>query len=289
MKPQITMLNAMAGSSFLHALDQFEAWGLRVVDMKNSIFDKSIEQLNSEEAETVAQALDKRGLSVYCFSTELLYDYIEKGEAYFREHYLSRLDHILHTAHILRPTVIRLLAAKFRERAAYSDSTLYIQSHAPWLMDVYREAIDAIHSAGFAATIENECSECIFANTDEIAAFFKLLDRPGKVHFTYDVQNLWQMGTFPSVEIYAQLKPLIGMIHLKGGQHGDDGTTTLQWKSTLKDASWPVAEMMRLAIQDGVSPVICLNPSHGRLREGYSYDRIVQKDLDYVRSLMASS
>ena len=285
MKPQITMLNAMAGRDFLDALDQFEEWGLQFVDLKNSIYDKSIEQLTAEEAEAAAQALHERGLSAYCFSTELFHDYVEKGEAYFRDQYLNHLDHILRSAEILRPTVIRLLTAKFRERASISDSTVYIRENAPWLFDFYREAIDAIHEAGFAATIENECSESIFAYPDEIIVFFRLLDRPGKVHFTYDVQNLWQMGTYPSIEIYRQLKPLIGFLHLKGGQHGEDGTS-LQWKSALEDASWPVAEMTKLAVLEGVSPVICLNPSHGKPKDGYSYDRIVQRDLDYVKALI---
>jgi hypothetical protein len=287
MKPQITMLNAMAGRSFHDALDQFKSWGLQVVDLKNSIYDKSIEQLTSEEAEIAAHALHKRGLSAYCFSTELFHDCVEKGEAYFRKQYLSRLDHILRTAEILRPTVIRLLTAKFCERASITDTMVYVQENVPWLINIYREAIDAIHAAGFTATIENECSESIFANPDEITVFFRLLDRPNKVHFTYDVQNLWQMGTYPSVEVYHQLKPLIGFLHLKGGQYGDEGTS-LQWKSALEDASWPVAEMTKLAVLDGVSPVICLNPSHGKLKEGYSYEHIVQRDLDFVKSLIAT-
>lgn len=286
MKPQITMLNGMAGRSFLEALDQFQAWGLQVVDLKNAIFDKSIEQLTQEEAEAAKQALDERGLTAYCFSTELFHDEVEKGEDYFREHYLSRLEPILQTARIIRPTVIRLLAAKFRHRSDFADSTVYITEHAPWLLDVYREAIDAIHEAGFEATIENECSACIFAGPEEIISFFELLDRQDKVYFTYDVQNLWQMGTFPSMGVYRQLKPLIGFYHLKGGQHGEDGTTTLQWKSALEDASWPVAEMTRRVIQDGVSPVICLNPSHGKPKEGYDYDNIVQRDLDYMKTLI---
>jgi sugar phosphate isomerase/epimerase len=110
------------------------------------------------------------------------------------------------------------------------------------------------------------------------------MDRRDSVFFTYDVQNLWQMGTFPTLDVYRTLKPLIGYFHLKGGKAGDDGR--LLWKSTLEDASWPVVEMTREVVRDGVSPVICLNPSHGGKLEGYDYNRMVQRDLEYIRSVL---
>jgi hypothetical protein len=57
----------------------------------------------------------------------------------------------------------------------------------------------------------------------------------------------------------------------------------LKWRSSLADASWPVAEITRRVAEDGVSPVICLNPSHGASKPGYDYADIVARDIAYLR------
>jgi hypothetical protein len=163
----------------------------------------------------------------------------------------------------------------------------YIHNHAPWLIPLYQEAVDRIHGSGYHVTIENECHDCIFATPDEIKSFFHELNRPTKVHFTYDVQNLWQMGAYPSLQVYEALKPLIGFVHLKGGQIGEEGNS-LVWKSSLEDASWSVAELVALVIRDENSPVICLNPSHGKLKPGYLYDNVTQRDLSFMKSLVTA-
>ena len=38
-------------------------------------------------------------------------------------------------------------------------------------------------------------------------------------------------------------------------------------------------------ISNGVSPVICLNGSHGERKEGYDYANVVERDLLYVKQL----
>lgn len=285
MKPKITMLNGMAGADFAEALDQFAAWGLEVVDLKNGIYGKSVAELTPEEAAAAEQALRQRGLSAYCFSTELFHDELEKGEEHFREAHLGQLDRVLAAAQIMRPVMIRLLAAKTSRRASIADSTAYIRTEAPWLFQVYREAIDRIHRAGFQATIENEAHDCIWSAPEEVISFYRELDCAGKVHFTYDVQNMWQMGTFPTLQAYEALKPLIGFLHLKGGQVGGTGRE-LVWRSALEEASWPVAAITRQAIEDGVSPVICLNPSHGRAREDPAQGNVTERDLRYLQALI---
>jgi hypothetical protein len=56
----------------------------------------------------------------------------------------------------------------------------------------------------------------------------------------------------------------------------------------LQDASWPVAEITSAVVEDGVSPVICLNqPQHGAPKDGYDYDGIVERDLAFLRSTVA--
>jgi hypothetical protein len=62
----------------------------------------------------------------------------------------------------------------------------------------------------------------------------------------------------------------------------------LTWRSSLEDASWPVADITRQVAEDGVSPVICLNPSHGAAKPEYDYSDIVARDIAYTRDLLVS-
>lgn len=99
-----------------------------------------------------------------------------------------------------------------------------------------------------------------------------------------DVQNLWQMGTFPTMHVYQHLAGLVGYLHLKGGQCDEgDSERTLRWRSSLAEASWPVAEITCRAVADGVCPVICLNPSHGRSRQEGQWEDFTKDDLDFIR------
>ena len=151
-----------------------------------------------------------------------------------------------------------------------------------WLIPVYREAVDRIHRAGLSATIENEVHGCILSTPHEIVVFLEAMDRRRECCFTWDVQNLWQMGTFPTLEVYRRLKPWIGYFHLKGGRAEVEGGE-LVWASSLADASWPLLEITGAVIRDGVSPVICLNPSHGKRPEGYDPATVWQQDITFLR------
>ena len=113
-----------------------------------------------------------------------------------------------------------------------------------------------------------------------IVSFFDALDRPNAVALIWDVQNLWQMGTFPSLDVYRMLKPLIGMIHVKGGRAEVPGGA-LVWKAGLEQASWPVVSILKAALADGVSHVICLNPSHGEKPNGYVEN--TEANLQFLR------
>jgi sugar phosphate isomerase/epimerase len=282
---QVTMLNNMVDADFITALDKHVSWGIQVLDLKQGIFGKSLLDLTLEEAEQAAAAIAERDLSVYCFSTELFHGEVEQGEAFFRTTYLDKIDHLLDLAQILKPTVIRLLSAKTKCRNEITDSTLYILKTHDWLIPMYQEAIDRIAEASFEVTIENECSANLFATTKEIIDFFRVIDREDRVYFTYDVQNLWQMGTYPTLSVYRELAPVIGFYHVKGGQK-DEGSDKLIWKSSLADASWPVAEMTLQVIADGRSPVICINPSHGITKPGYNYEEVYQRDLAFITNII---
>ncbi len=281
-KTKLTILNSMAGQQFESALDQHVAWGLTVLDLKDAIFGKGVVKLTHAEANRAADLIRARNLSVYCFSTGLFSGEIEAGEAEFRRRYLDKIEHVIEIAKPLQPQMIRLLAAQTSKRKELADSIGYIRENHPWLNPLYAQAIDRLHDAGFKVTIENEVGNCIFSNPKEILGFFAELNRREGVYLTWDVQNLWQMGTYPTMEVYHQLKGLIGYYHLKGGI-GAMPASTLHWRSALEDASWPVVEITRQVVADGVSPVICLNPSHGKVKEGYDYQNIVKRDLDFIR------
>jgi len=86
------------------------------------------------------------------------------------------------------------------------------------------------------------------------------------------------MGTYPTVEVYEALRPLLGYVHVKGGQAAADDPAKLKWKVGLDEASWPVREVIQAVVDDGVSPVICLNPAHGEWKNGLRLRRRIDRD-----------
>lgn len=279
---QLTMLNSMASRDFAASLDRHVQWGIRVLDLKDGIFGKGLLGLSDDEVRRAAKMIGQRDLRVHCLSTGLFCDELEKGEAAFRTAHLSKVSRAIELARAFEPRFIRLLSARTSRRGEIADSAAYIRKEHPWLIDLYAQAVEAIDQAGFEPTIENEVGGCIFAKPEEILGFFELLDAGDRVSLTWDVQNLWEQGTFPSMAIYRQLKPLIRYLHLKGGMHDGNGTA-LCWGSSLEDASWPVMEITRAAVADGVSPVLCLNPPHGRPKEGYDGSNRLERDLAFLR------
>lgn len=278
---RITMLNSMASTDFAESLDLQKQWGVRVLDLKGDILGKALLDLTDAEAAEAKRLADERGLSVYCLSSGLFFDFVEEGEAHFRERHLARVDRLAALAGILKPSLVRLLAARTRRREELADSISYLCEAHPWLFDLYRAAIDRLAEAGFKVTIENEVHGCVLSKPEEVRGFFAELDRGDRVSFTWDVQNMWQMGTFPSLEVYDGMKDLIGYYHLKGGR-SEEGGRELKWRSSLEEASWPVLEITRRAVADGV-PAICLNPSHGEAPDGFDAQETARRDLDFVR------
>jgi len=276
------MLNSMADRDFDTAMDNHAEWGLAHLDLKGGVYGKDVIDLTDEEADRVASEAAARGLSTYCMSTTLFHDEVEKGEDHLKDEHFAKLDQTIAVARILKPTFVRLLGAKTEKRSQVADATDYLKSEHAWLLDLYRAAVEKVSDAGFQVTIENECHDCVFSTPEEIVSFFDVIDCGDAVSLTWDVQNLWQMGTFPSLDAYATLKPLISYYHVKGGLAEFEGGS-LKWRSSLEDASWPVEVITRQVVSDGVSPVICLNSSHGERKDGYDYDDVTKRDLDYMR------
>lgn len=265
MEPRLTLLNTMAGREFGPALDRHLAWGITHLDLKGGIFGKEITRLTDTEATEAASMIRARSMSVYCLSSTLFYADVELGEREFVEQHLKPLEILLRVAETLDARVIRLIAATSRRRPELEDGVAYAVESHPWLLDLYREAVWRIHDAGFTATIENEKGGCLLASPGEVRSFFEAVAPPEGTFFTWDAVNMWQAGTFPSIGVYEGIRPLLGYYHVKGGRSepGEKGGGPLRWKSSLEEASWPVAEITRRIVRDRACPFICLNPSHG--------------------------
>lgn len=283
---ELTVLNRMADPDFDRAVAQHVEWGLHWMDLRDGIYDKGIAELDVATAERAKAAIDAAGLEVYCLSSPIMNDHIEKGEAHFRVNHIDRIAAMADTVRILRPKYFRLLAAEFEGRRPGETMTETLQREHPWVIPAYREAIDRVAELGVAVTIENEWRNCIITTADDAHAFFDAVDRKGVVGYTWDVQNQWTSGFFPSVAEYRRMSALIQYVHLKGGQYADPVTRELAWRAGLAEASWPVREIVQAVLDDAVSPVICLNPSHGELKASYDYDyaTVTKRDIDFLRA-----
>lgn len=158
MPARLTLLNNMAGRYFEPALDTHVAWGVELLDLKECIYGKSIADFTLDEARRAAGQIAARELKVYAFSTHLFGSEVEEGEEAFRKRSLDPLAHVLELARILKPAFIRLLGAQTRRRKDLPDAVAYLQAALSWVLPAYRQAVDAIHAAGFRCCIENEAS-----------------------------------------------------------------------------------------------------------------------------------
>lgn len=298
---ELTALNIMGAFDFDTAIDQFSRWGLRWMDVWGEIYGKSVAELDAETATRAASALESAGLRTYCLSTRVFNDYVERGEAFFRTEQLATLDRILDAAAILQPHFVRLIAGKLTDASSGAPTMDRLVRDFPWVADVYREAAQRIVDAGFTPTMENEVHDCFLAQPRDFVEFVDWVRPPEQFRITWDIQNAWEMGVFPTIEAYRTLRPLIGYVHTKGGRAADEDPTRLRWSVGLDAASWPVAEIIQQVVDDGVSPVICLNPSHGAWLADYDYgapgafdpnvplaqqdlSKVTARDLDFLRT-----
>jgi len=285
--PEITLLNGMLGQDFDAALERHQKLGIRLLDLKDSIFGKNFADLTKEEALAARVLIEKRDLEVYTLSSSLCHRDIEQGQEAFQRGVEDELSRVLEVAAIFRPRSIRLLSAWSSRRAEFSDSIAHLDQHHPWIYSVYRQCIDRLFDAGYTVFIENEADRNIFSSVAEIRSFFERLNYRERVKLTWDIQNLWQMGTLPSLEVYEALKDLVGYLHFKGGQGSPEGK--LAWASSLADASWPVARIVQRAVEDGNIPVFCLNPSHGEQRSGYDAAAVAEQDVLFLQQLIGKA
>ncbi|MER8887134.1 hypothetical protein [Mesorhizobium sp. M0816] len=273
----------MAGSDLAVALDRHVQEGLGICDLKDGIFGKRLEDLSHDQLRSLADEITARGLNTHCLSTSLGDHDLALGRECWRQVNSEILDHVLSAAEILKPALIRVIAAKdtSRPQGGAQNMNRVLAQH-PWVPAAYDEIIGHINAAGFDVVVENEAHDCIITSPEDVRDLFATLKPGHRVSYTWDVQNMWQMGTLPSREVLDKLLPLLGMLHLKGGRAGSDGT--LKDASSLADASWPVADIVRAAIESGRVEVICINPSHGTRAAGFDDWAVARDDLRFIRA-----
>ena len=278
---ELTILNSMASVDFDQAVAIHKEWNLNWTDLRDNIWGKRVEELTVEEAIRAHETLAEVGLGVACLSTGIFFEDVRRGPEIFREH-LDRVPQVLGVADELQPRMIRLIAGQLPALERGRSATEALREEFPWVIDTYREAIDLIEERGHRATIENEAFECFLSDTDDFLRFFEWLDRPN-VKLTWDINNQWATGRFPTISDYDSLREIVGYFHLKGGQAAT-GSSKLAWNCALEDSDYDVREITQRVVDDGTSPVICLNPSqHGDAKPSYDYSRLAQRDLTYLR------
>lgn len=281
----VTVTNSMLGNDIIESLDRQHALGIRHLDLKDRIFGKPVSDLSDAEAHTLADAVAARNMRVHCLSTVLFDDDAAKGADHFRAEHVGRIGRVVELARILKPNWVRLMAAQSSTRSS-GQPLLEHLAQIPWLIPAYQEAIAQVHRAGFATIVENEIHDGILRNPDDVASFFGQLAGAGAVGFTWDIQNMWETGEFPSLDVYRRLKPYINYVHVKGGvmRPGE----SILWKARLRDASWPVAELLDAIAEDNISPVICVNPCHGTTpSQGYDEEAAAVDDIQFVQEVLA--
>ncbi|MES2461766.1 MAG: TIM barrel protein [Armatimonadota bacterium] len=278
----LTLLSSILGGDFAVALERQRAIGIEYLDLKDGLWDKTIEHLDADEAQRAHALITEHGMQVHCFSTSIGHTSLEPAtdEAAFRALHDAAIDNAIRVADVLHPQVIRLLAPKLVSLPG-DTAAGRLRREFPWVIGLYRGWVDRITDAGFGVLIENEAWDCLLGSVRDIQIFFADLQRPD-VRYTWDIQNLWQMGTFPTLDVYRELRPLIGAVHLKGGRAGDDGKT-LAFAAPLDEASWPVLDIVRAVVADGAAPYICLNPSHGQKPPGWNNWEIAQREVAFLR------
>lgn len=280
---QLTVLNGMAGIDIATSIDRHRDWGLELLDLKDQVFDRWAHRLEPEQAEQVTGMIAAAGLRMDTISSPIGSEPgLDAGEAAFRTRVDQELTSCLRVAAILRPRRVRLIAPQVPQRAQVLDAVAWIRAEAPWAIAVLRDAVDRIVAAGCEPVLENEIAASCLARPSEVLDLFAAIDRPA-LRFTWDVVNLWQMGTAPSLTVYRQLRPVIGLVHVKGGRAEHAGGP-LRWRSALADADWPVTDILRAVVDDGASDVICLNPPHGADDPARPYDWDYAADLRYLRA-----
>ena len=272
MNSRLLVLNVMISGPLEQALDQHLVLGLQDLDLKMNWSGSMIENMQIAEARQFASAIAERGLAVQCLSscTGELSGQETAAALNTQDEQVAQLCRLVP---ILKPRYVRLIVPR-GEAAIVSDEAVLRR---------YQQWIDQLRAAGTEVVMENEIGGSIGRDPHLIDDFFNQLQH---AQYIWDIANQWQEGLFPSLADYELLKKHIAVLHVKGGRWDNPEQKTYAWKSQLANSDWPVQDICRAALQDGIEN-ICINPPHGVTPDGWAYD--LSNDINFMKNIMELS
>lgn len=272
MNSRLLVLNVMVSGPLEHALDQHLALGISDLDLKMNWSGSMIEKMELSEAQHFAAAIAERQLSVQCLSSctgDLTGEESPEKLAELDEN----VQQLCRLVPILQPRCVRLIVPRGNMEVVTNDQVL----------GRYQRWIDQLRASGAQVVMENEIGGSIGRDPHLVASFFNQLQHAS---YIWDIANQWQEGLFPSLTHYQLLKKHIAVLHVKGGRWDDEENKCYAWKSHLEESDWPVAEICRAALSDGVEN-FCINPPHGVTPDAWSYD--LEKDIQFMKNILECS
>ena len=280
----LTMLAEMMATDTEGAVRRLREVDIVSLDLKGHVFGRSIEDLDDLRRERLAQLLDETGTSIHCLSTSLgAYDIHVVGEKEFRTRLGHGVANIVTTLGYVEAQLVRLFGCALRNDQHRPDEAADLLP--AWVYESYRDAGSAIAHAGATLTLENE-PDSVLSDPSAAVRFFERLDAPD-VGFTWDIQNMWCAGTYPSVEVYEQLWEFMNYVHVKGGRSTAAAPQQLVYRSDLEHATWPVEELVGRVIADGVSPIVCINSPGGEVPPDYEHGSLANRRAMCVSEAIA--
>jgi sugar phosphate isomerase/epimerase len=250
------------------AINRLRELEILTLDIRGSVYGRSIDDLDDARRERLASLLRDTRTTVHCLSTSLgAEDANAVGEHAFRTRLDEGIRNIVATLGIVEARMVRVFGCRYPPGHAPVEELA--GSLPSWVYEAYREAAEALSSAGAVLTLENE-PDSIISDPTAAVRFLSALGEP-RIGFTWDVQNMWAAGTFPSAHVYEQLRALIDYVHLKGGRDSKSDPQGLVFRADLEHASWPVLEIVGQVLADGICPALCLNSSGGSIPDGYRH------------------
>jgi len=253
-------LNGMIAGDLDQSLDRHRDLGLTSLDLKTDWSGSLIEHSDLAQVHRIRAAVVARTMTVHCLSTSIGNCAVDEDEPALvrRDEDLARLRGFIP---ILGPRLVRLILP--RGDAAVATDRRIVRRYRRWCEDLLGD--------GVAVVFENEIGQSIGRDPALTLRFLDALDLRSGVRVIWDVANQWQDGRYPSRADLDLLAPHLAMLHLKGGRWDDAGNRRYAWKAHLADSDWPVADLVRAAVDHGID-TFCLNPPHGATPPGLHWD-----------------
>ena len=281
---RLTLQSDMCGSTLEEVIAFHLDRGLSELDLKTGLAGEPVETMTLDDARRARAMLDAAGLGLYCLSTSLFaVELAADGRAV--EDDAARLQELGPVIDVLAPRYVRVLAAIRPEHG--SSPVAHLPGAVAYAAALRSSAAD-LTARGTGLLIENGPENSVVSSAANARQLAELIGTGSTIGFIWDVQNMWQSGSFPRASDPAEFGSLLKYVHVKGGRTAGPVPGELVSASTLADASWPVVEVLDAVRELGTVECIALNPSHGR-HESTTPDSIRDHDIDFLTDYLAAT